>query len=301
MTGLQLALLCGAGFGFGLFLVVRAHLVLAPNLGAALRQLRPAPAAGSPATSGGAAQDLTWRIGRWGRRRLPAPLAGTASPADLELLQVDPVRHTGEKVLGAVFGLLAPALIAALFATIGVRLPVGLPLLFGGLFAAFLFLAPDLNAARQAQEARVDFARALAAYMDLVALERTAAAGVTEALESAAAISDCPAFLRLRETLAHARWSGQAPWDGLAELGEQVGVGELVDIASIMRLAGEQSSASAGNLKARAAAIRNTLAEDAHAAANAAGERMILPLSLLAFVYLSILAAPGVLRVLSGG
>lgn len=300
MSGLQLALLCGAGFGFGLFLVVRAHLALAPHLGAALRQLQPAPAAETPAAAV-PDRDLTWRVGRWGRLRLPDRATGTASRADLELLQIDPVRHTGEKLLGALLGLIAPALISALFATIGVVLPVWLPLMFGAAFATLLFLAPDLSAARAAQEARVDFARALAAYMDLVALERTAAAGVTEALESAAAISDCATFRRLRETLAQARWSGQAPWDGLSELGELVGVGELVDIASIMRLAGEQSSASAGNLKARAAAIRNTLAEDAHAAANAAGERMIVPLALLAFVYLSILAAPGVLRVIFSG
>jgi Flp pilus assembly protein TadB len=225
---------------------------------------------------------------------------GRVPSQDLAILEIDPTRHAGEKVLGAVFGLISPALLSMVFAVIGVVLPTWIPAVGGLVFAIALFLAPDLTATRSAALERVEFARALAAYMDLVSLERTAAAGVTEAMESAARISATPVFLRLRETLSNARLSGQPPWDGLADLGTSVGVTELVDVANIMRLAGEQSSASAVTLKARASAIRNTLAEDAHAQANAAGERMIVPLALLAFVYLSILAAPGFLRVIGG-
>lgn len=295
MTPATLALICGAGFGLGVWLLVRAWLPTDPNLGDALANLRPTPRLTAPGPA-----DLTAAVGEWTRARISPAWLGRTADADLELLQIDPTRHIGEKALGGMFGLLAPALMSVLFAMVGVVLPPAIPALAGLGFAVALFVAPDLTAARRAQEERVEFARALAAYMDLVSLERTAAAGVTQAMESAALISDGPVFVRLRETLGNARLSGQPPWDGLADLGVRVGVGELVDVANIMRLAGEQSSASAATLKARASAIRNTLAEDTHAQANAAGERMIVPLALLAFVYLTILAAPGMLRVLDG-
>jgi Flp pilus assembly protein TadB len=296
MTPATAAMLCGAGFGLGIWLVIRSRLRTEPHLGDALAQLRPVERVRHQA----APRDLTTRAGAWATARLSPGWFGRVASEDLAILEIDPIRHAGEKTLGAVFGLLAPALLCSGFAAIGVALPSWVPVIAGLVFATALFLSPDLTAARSAAAERVEFARALAAYMDLVSLERTAAAGVTEAMESAARITSTPVFLRLRETLGNARLSGQPPWDGLAGLGARVGVTELVDIANIMRLAGEQSSASAATLKARASAIRNTLAEDAHAQANAAGERMIVPLALLAFVYLSILAAPGFLRVVFG-
>jgi hypothetical protein len=289
-------MLCGAGFGLGIWLVIRSSLRTDPHLGDALAHLRPIERVRAEA----APQDLTSRAGRWATSRLSPSWFGRIAAEDLAILEIDPIRHAGEKTLGAVFGLLAPALLSSVFAVIGIALPAIVPVVGGLIFATALFLSPDLTAARSAAAERVEFARALAAYMDLVSLERTAAAGVTEAMESAARISNTAVFLRLRETLGNARLSGQPPWDGLADLGTRVGVTELVDVANIMRLAGEQSSASATTLKARASAIRNTLAEDSHAQANAAGERMIVPLALLAFVYLSILAAPGFLRVMFG-
>lgn len=296
MTPTTMALLCGAGFGCGIWLVIRSMLRTDPHLGDALIRLRPSEYRRDET----AVQDLTTRAGAWAVSRLSPGWFARASSADLAILQIDPTRQAGEKLLGAIFGLIAPALLSAGFAVVGVMIPPVVAIIAGLGFAVALFLAPDLTVSRSAAAERVEFARALAAYMDLVSLERTAAAGVTEAMESAAAISDNAVFQRLRETLGNARLSGQPPWDGLAELGNRVGVSELIDVANIMRLAGEQSSASASTLKARAAAIRNTLAEDAHAQANSAGERMIVPLALLAFIYLSILAAPGLLRVVFG-
>ena len=65
-----------------------------------------------------------------------------------------------------------------------------------------------------------------------------------------------------------------------------------------MRLAGEESTAVSTTLKARAASLRNALAEDAHAQANSAMQKMMLPLAAMALIYLILLALPGVLTVL---
>lgn len=92
--------------------------------------------------------------------------------------------------------------------------------------------------------------------------------------------------------------SGQTPWDGLADLAERIAVPQLGELASIMRLAGEQTTTIADTLRARSAALRNAIAENEHSEANAAGERMWISASLLAVVYLLMLAAPGVLRLI---
>ena len=74
---------------------------------------------------------------------------------------------------------------------------------------------------------------------------------------------------------------------------------ELADLAGVMRLAGEESTSVSATLRARAAGLRNALAEDAHSQANAAMQRMMLPLAALALIYLVLLALPGVLNVMS--
>ena len=119
-------------------------------------------------------------------------------------------------------------------------------------------------------------------------------------MESAAATADNWVFLRLRAALGTARYAGVAPWDSLGLLAADIGVPQLDDVANIMRLAGEESTSVADALTARSEALRNQLAEDEHAAANAAGERMWIPGSLLVVIYLILLAGPGVMRVIGG-
>jgi hypothetical protein len=96
-----------------------------------------------------------------------------------------------------------------------------------------------------------------------------------------------------------ARLSGQSPWDALTDLAAEVDVPELADLAGVMRLAGEESTSVSTTLRARAAALRNALAESSHAQANAAMQKMMLPLAALALIYLVLLALPGVLNVVS--
>lgn len=52
-------------------------------------------------------------------------------------------------------------------------------------------------------------------------------------------------------------------------------------------------------LRARAASIRNALLADELTQANADGERMTLPVTALALVFLVVLAFPAVLRILN--
>ncbi|MGB8020602.1 MAG: type II secretion system F family protein [Candidatus Nanopelagicales bacterium] len=296
MTALQAAMLTGACLGLGLVLLLVARVATSPDLGAAMANLT------TPTTPTGTdtdTTDLTTRFGRWLRTTAPGVARGRARPADLALLGVDPARHAGDKVIGALAGLFAPTLITAAFTLIGVHLPVAIPLIAGIGFAAALLLGADQTLARRAGTARVEVRRALSAYADLISLERSSGAGAAEAMESAAAAAPNWVFHRLHTTLVQARLSGQSPWDALTRLATDVDTPELADLAGVMRLAGEESTSVSTTLKARAAALRNALAEDAHAAANSAMQQMMLPLAGMALIYLILLALPGVLNVLS--
>jgi hypothetical protein len=294
MTALQAVMLAGLGVGAGLVLLLIALRATSPDLAAAMANL--APGAARPAE---APSDLASRFGTWLRASLPGVSRGRVRAADLDLLGLDPARHTGDKVLGALAGLFAPTLISAVFALLGIHVPVLLPLLAGAGFAAALLFGADQTVARRAAAARVEVRRALSAYADLISLEPSAGAGAAEAMESAAAAAPNWVFHRIHAALLQARLSGRSPWDALADLADAIAVPELADLASVMRLAGEESTSVSATLRARAAALRNALAEDAHSQANAAMQRMMLPLAALALIYLVLLALPGVLNVMS--
>ena len=108
---------------------------------------------------------------------------------------------------------------AALAMLAGTSLPWTFSVVASLVFGAALFFAPDLVTRVNAAERRDDFRHALTSYLDLVALERGAGAGPTEALEAAAEIGDGWAFQRISGALAAARRSGAAPWTALARAG----------------------------------------------------------------------------------
>ena len=237
-------------------------------------------------------QDRRWVRGRrsaWPGTPRTCACSGRASRPSL-------VRKVG-------FGLLGPgvpAALATLMGVIGLRLPWPVPALAAVVFAAVLFLLPDLDVRRRADAVRVDLRAATAAYLELVALERAADAGAGEALERAATIGATPAFTRIRDALTRARLDGAPAWQGLARLGEASGVAELDDVADIMRLSGQDGAAVYATLRARATSLRTARTTQAAAAANAASEHMVIPVGLLGLVFLALLGYPAFSRIVFG-
>jgi len=163
-----------------------------------------------------------------------------------------------------------------------------------------LFMVPDYNARDDAKKARAEFSRALGAYIDLVALERHNGSGPRQAMEAAASVGDSWVFQRLSEELARTRWSGLTPWESLRALGAELGLPELDDLADIMRLSGEEGAQVYAQLRARSASMRAAMLNTEKAKANEIGERMSIPMSLLGVIFLAILVAPALLRVMGG-
>jgi len=298
VTGLQLALFGGVLLGAGVALLVWRLLPARPDLGDVLSRLSPDRAgrgARGPEAGDGSAAD---RLGRWGVRALPGSIWGKPLDQELALLRIPMTRFYGEKLLFALVGTVAAPLLSILLMALGWRLPVLLPV--GGtlILATGLFFLPDYNVRDDAKRARTEFARALGAYTDLVALERNSGSGPRQAMEVAAAVGDNWVFRRLREELAYSSWSGEQPWDALRRLSYELGVTELADLADIMRLSGEEGAQIYGQLRARSAAMRTAMLNDEVAVSNAVGEKMSIPMSLLGVIFLVILVTPALLRVM---
>lgn len=296
VTGLQLLLTGGALIGLGVALMVWRLIPVEPDLADALRRVSPQTTRRA-STVTPLATDSRDRLGVWAMRVLPAAAWGRTPAKELAILRIPVTRFYGQKVLYAIAGLLIAPLMAAFFDLLGLRLPVLIPVIATLGLAVAMFFLPNYNAYDDARKARVEFTRSLGAYIDLVALERAAGSGSRQAMEVAADIGDSWVFRRIKEELARSRWSGEAPWQALHGLSEELGLRELDDFADIMRLSGEEGAQVYTNLRARSAGLRTQLLTADLAQANETGERMQIPASLLGVIFLAILVAPALLRV----
>ena len=300
-NGAQVAAAAGALIGLGVALLLARVLPAHPDLGDALDRLSPPRTRRAADSTAASAQDVTGWVGLWAMRVLPARTWGRTPAAELAILRKPVSRFYGEKLTYAAVGLaIAPGL-TMLFTLAGASLPFAVPVVASVGLCAVMFFLPDYNVRDDARKARAEFTRALTAYIDLVALERNNGSGPRQAMEAAAAVGDSWVFTRLSQELARTRWSGLTPWEALRALGDELGVGELDDLADIMRLSGEEGAQVYASLRARSAGMRAATLTHDKAKANEVGERMSIPMSLLGVIFLAILVAPALLRVINGG
>ncbi len=216
--------------------------------------------------------------------------------ADLRILGKDQSDWLASKIGFCAVGLaLAPSL-SALAALSGRSLPWAIPVAGMVALGVLMSFLPDLKTRANARSRRADFRHALASYFDLVALERGAGAAPTEALEAAAQVGFGWAFARMRAALERARKASQPPWDGLARLANEIGVGELGDLAEIAEVAGQDGARILETLTARAEAMRAQALAATKAQAGARSTTMVLPISLLAAGFLALLIFPDFYR-----
>jgi hypothetical protein len=297
-TGLQLALASGALVALGVVLLVMRLMPAEPDLAEALSRLTPTRGRARSLESSSAATGKE-RIGVWAMKALPPALWVRTPTRELAILRIPLARFYGDKLTFAGLGLVIPPLLAWFFDLIGLGFPVAIPALASLGLAAVMFFMPNYNAVDDARKARLEFSRALGAYIDLVALERNNGSGVRQAMELAAEVGDSWVFKRLSEELTRSRWSGLPPWDALHTLAEELGLPELDDFADIMRLSGEEGASVYATLRARSAAMRTAMLNDEITEANAVGERMTIPGSLLGVIFMALLVAPSLLRMFS--
>ncbi|MFG2794162.1 type II secretion system F family protein [Streptomyces sp. NPDC048419] len=286
--------LTGGTVGAGAALLIRELLQPQPALGPAL-----ARSGQGMLTMPEPELDREEMWGRWLLVRLER-LPGVKVPTtNLALLGQGPGQFMLKKTALAALGLLCPVIATIPWIIAGVGLPFYVPAGVGLLVAGLLFITPDLAVRDQAQRAREEFAHALSAYLDLVALKRAADAGPAEALEKAAEVGEGWPFLYLRGALRRARLEKIPPYQALTELAHAYELPVLTDVADIMRGSATDGAAVYKALRARTAALNAELLADQAAEANAASEKMTAPGALLAVLVMLLMAFPAVIRMLT--
>ena len=279
-------LLLGAGIGAALALTFSGLVPARPSLATAIHTLRRPPTAVLPPRSRLAAA-LTAPLHQLG---LPRPRTRNA----LAVLDRDPTTFLASQVGIAAIGLLAPAATITGLNAMGASIAWSVPLWLGLLLAAGGFVVTDLSIHEEAEDRRLLMRHTLAALLDVVPPALAAGAGVEQALGDAAGIADGWAADRLRQALATARLTRAPIWQPLHELGEQTGVVQLQQLASSLRLASGEGARIRQALLARGDALSERLTTDMLTRAEAATERMSIPLMALTTIFLLFLVYPAV-------
>jgi tight adherence protein C len=287
-------ILVGVGVGLGLLITGVGLWPSRPTLGSSLAPLR-------AGTSGGQAAPVSGWRGEIGRS--VADFLGLIGihfdslRADLAITGKTIEWLCAEKLLGAVAALLLVPAASAVLGLVGVVLPFGIVIGAAILLAFVLFILPDQNLREEASKRRKSFRHATSAYLDLVAISLAGGAAAEESLRSALARGDGWAFERLRNALRDSQLAGISPWEALGQLGMEINVRELIELANSVSLAGTEGATVRLSLVEKAASSRSHQLAEAESEASTATDRMVLPLVVLLMGFVLFLLYPAVTKI----
>lgn len=219
---------------------------------------------------------------------------------DLRVTGITAADHLAARVAFAITGVAWSPLVYAIAQLGGVRLPLVLPMWVSLALGPIGFLMPTLTLRSTAAERRRDFRHALSAFLDIVSISLAGGRGVETALHDAAAAGRGWAFEEIRRSLLEAQLLGETPWSGIARLGTELDIPELGELAASASLAGAEGARVRASLAAKAKALRLQGLTEVEAAAQAASERMSLPIVALMLGFIVFIAYPAVDKVLTG-
>jgi pilus assembly protein TadC len=185
--------------------------------------------------------------------------------------------HAYEKLVGGLAGLLLPLGFAAVLAVGGVSMSPGWVAALAVGFGVGGFAWPDLGLSERIERRRRDFRHSLSAYLDLVTIILAGGGGLETALQTSADLGEGWAFGEIRAALRKAQVTNRTPWDVFDELGQELGIDELRELAAAAHLAGDQGARIRASLAAKADSMRAAQTAAIEAQAEAATEKMLLP------------------------
>lgn len=219
--------------------------------------------------------------------------------ADLSMLGRTLETHLAITALAAVGGFLAPIALGVVLAVLGVATTVtSVSGLLGIVFAVVAGAVPSLLVRPRAEQRREDFRHVVSSFLDLVAMNLAGGRGVPEALQTAAGVSDGWAMVRIRDTLLSARLHGVTPWAALGELGSEVRVSELTDLAAALALVAEDGAKVRESLTARAGSMRRRELAEAEGKAGEKSQSMLVAQLVLCVGFLVFLVYPALVQML---
>jgi tight adherence protein C len=302
---MTVALLAGAFFGLGAYLLFRAIFPPRPGLSARLAAFDAARRRGEaePSRAAITAERVTGLRARVGKSLAAFYEARgwqqRSVRADLALLDRSFETFLATKFLLAIGAIVFIPILVAYFAVLGLDVVVAVPVWLGIFFALIFFLLPDMQLRGEAASRRRDFRHAVSAFLDLVSMNLAGGRGVPEALMTAANVGDGWAVRRIRDALSNARITGITPWQALGQLGEDVNVDELRDLSAALALVADDGAKVRQSLSARAASMRSRELADIEGKAGERSQSMLVAQLLLCAGFLIFLAYPAVMRVVA--
>jgi tight adherence protein C len=218
---------------------------------------------------------------------------------DLALLGRTRDEHMTVRVIAVVVGAIVPPALVTMVQAAGAKVPFIAGLLLGVAsgFAGWLIVESSLR--ERAARARRDWRRGLSSKVDLIRALVAAGTDVRAAAVMATRAGTSPLFAHLRERVEVAV-ARQEPLDPVfAEVGEQIGVVELTDLASLMELVTKGGIDPRDALEARASTLRSRELAEVRTEVAEASEHMNFPLAIMAFVFAAFVTYPAFVSVLS--
>lgn len=300
MTG---AMLAGAVAGLGLYLLIRILVPTHPSAAVRLARIDVARAGAArlalrerdEAVRSRPREQLTDRLEAWADRR---GIRLTRLRADLAVLGKPVGTLLATKVLFGAGALVWMPLMWVALALFGVPLPPAAPAVLTFVVAGIAFLLPDLQVHSEAEARRKDFRHVLGSFLDLVAMNLAGGRGLPEALVASASVGDHWGMIRIRQALAAARMRGRTPWEALGQLGEEVGIDEMRDLAGALTLAGDEGAKIRSSLSARAESLRRKELAEAEGKAGERSQSMLIAQLLICAAFLVFLAYPATYSIL---
>ena len=222
------------------------------------------------------------------------------SSTDLTVCQSSVARITTERLMYASICAAIPLVMYIATTVAGSAMPLPILLMASAALAVTGFMLPILQLRSRAKVKRREIRTSLSAYLDLVSIMLAGGAGIESALVAASRVGDGPTFRLIADSLDVARATRRSPWEILANEGERIGIDELPELAATVKLGGEQGARMTASLVAKASSMRAKQLAEVEADANAATERMGLPMVLLFMGFLVLLGYPAMQMISAG-
>lgn len=156
------------------------------------------------------------------------------------------------------------------------------------------YVAPDLDLKKKATARRVEFSRALTAFITLLGSSISGGGGITTAMNDAASMGDGWVFEKIRDALDTAYLEGTSAWIALDKLGRHLQVTPLIELAGSLTLAGTSGARITETLGARAESSRAKELAEVRSDAEAKSSQLGLPVGLMLLAWALFMGYPAI-------
>lgn len=294
MTAL-VALVAGVIIGSGVWLLATALAPAPIPLNRAIAHLH------RPAEPPNAAVGPIAKLGRVADRLFGGRVGSRSWEHQLRIIERPPELHSGLLTVAAIAGFLGPLLVNSLMRAVG--LPA-LPLVIGvasSLAGAALGVAiVHIDLGTKADLAVTDLRHQLSAYLNVLTMLLAAEHANEGALKHAAEAGDGRLFVELRRRITEAATAGRSAVTALHQLGTDLGLVELQEIANSASLATSQGAPVSRSLAAKTETLRAALQADAETDARLRTSRITFPLIAMGLVFMAIGMYPALTSINQG-